>query len=534
MSKFLLLLKVNLTSILNPSKIVKNEYSKDKKSGLSSKLLVVILAGCLLFSCATNIILVAKTLAEMNMIDLILPIGLIATSFVILFATIYQAQSYLFNVKDKDFLLSIPVSKYTLMISKISTLYIESLLFSLLIVLPLGCVYTYYTSFSVEFWIMYIVEWLFIPMIPLIISVIIGYLLGLISNKFKHKNLVTIVISIGLILLIMYSSFNMEGFMNYITENVKSIQEMFFKLYFPSQFFYNSLVNFEILDLLKFVLISLLPAILFTYVLSLRYFKILSKFSESSAKSNYTMKKLKKSNIITALYKKEIKRYLSSYIYVLNTSIGMIMLLAISFILLFSGGEVLEKMIEIPGISEILPMFSIAAMCLMVSMSSTTCSSISTEGNNLWIAKSLPMDISNIFISKILVNLTMILPALYLSILFFVFSVEYTVIQLVIAFVLPTILAILVSVFGLMVNLKYPRTDASDVVIVKQSASVFISMIGSMLLMVGFIALYLVKVSDLISFEFYALILGLVLCLATVACIIIINTKGKEKFLELQ
>lgn len=534
MNKFLLLLKINLKSILDPSRILSNQYNKSKKRQIPTLLMMFLLVVSLFVLACSYIFMFAMELNKVNMIELILPIGLIMTSCIILFTTIYQTQSYLFNIKDMDFLLSIPVSRYSVMLSKITTLYIESLLFSLFIFIPLGGVYIYYTELNYIFIFMMFIEWLFVPAIPLIISVIIGYIIGFISNKFRNKSIISIILSLLFFVAVMYGSFNMPNILNKFINKIQAVNgDMFMYVYYPSKTFTKALVNNDILALFQFIIISVIPYILFTYIMSMNYFKILSKFSESSAKSNYELKSLRKSNQIMALYKKEIKRYFSSTIYVLNTCIGMLMLLGMSVILLFSNQDSLAKLIEMPEIVNMMPMFTIAAMCLMISMTSTTCSSISTEGNNLWILKSMPVNINSIFISKIMVNLTIILPILYLSIILFSMKIQYTALQLIIAIVVPTILACLVSTFGLIVNLKLPKLDASDVAIVKQSASSLISMMGGMLVIMGICALYMIKLKEFVSFEFYSIIVGLGLFLALITCIIIINTKGKEYFTKL-
>lgn len=531
MNKLGLLFKINIQSIFNPTKIVTSGYETKRRSNWFGIFVVLFIAVAMLFSVTSYMMLLAMFLEPVGMLDLLPLLAMIACTILILFTSIYQAQSYLFSGKDMEFLLSIPVSKLTIMMSKLSTLYVEALLLSGMILLPAAGVYSYYGYGTVGFWATFLMGWFFIPLIPLIISIVIGYIFGLISTRFKAKNIISIVLNMALVIIIMYFSINMQSLLNEIVKNATSIQDMYFKMYMPAKFYYNAIMNSNLYNLLIFIILSVIPFVLFSAILSKMYIKIVSHLSASVKKSNYKYKQLKSSSHIKALYRKELGRYFSSYIYVLNTSIGMIMLVAMSAIILFAGSEFLEQILEIPGISSYIPMVSIAFMCVLVSMCSTTSCSISTEGINLWILKTSAVKTSEIFIAKIMVNLTVILPLLYLSIILFSFSVEYTTLQLVIAILLPTIIAVFVSLFGLLVNLKFPRLDAiSDVVIAKQSLSSMISIFVPMLIMIGLSILYPFVLAEIFSFEIYCLIVGLVLFLLVLTCIIIIDKKGKKLF----
>ena len=233
MNKFLLLLKVNLLAILNPSKIASFEYAKNNKRKLLSYFLVLLIGASLLFSSSMYMFMIASSLQSAGMIDVLPLLGMISAAVIILFTGMYQAQSYLFSAKDLDTLMSMPVPKWAVMLSKLTTLYIENLIFSAIVILPAGAAYFYFSKCSPLFWIYYIISWVFIPLFPLIIAAIFGYLLGIVSSRFKFKNLIIIAVSFIFIIFAIMMSFNMDKFLLNIAGSVKSIQEIYFKLYFP-------------------------------------------------------------------------------------------------------------------------------------------------------------------------------------------------------------------------------------------------------------------------------------------------------------
>ncbi|MBW4081450.1 hypothetical protein [Paenibacillus sp. S150] len=95
------------------------------------------------------------------------------------------------------------------------------------------------------------------------------------------------------------------------------------------------------------------------------------------------MKPLEASSPFHALYKKELRRYFSSSVYVLNTGIGMILLLVMSISLLFVSPGKLGELAAIPQLSHGLGTLAPFLVSLFVTLSCTAPSSISLEGNHL-------------------------------------------------------------------------------------------------------------------------------------------------------
>lgn len=534
MSKFLLLVKVNLQAILNPSKIASSGYARDNKKRIFSIFLVAFIAITFTATSSLYMFLIGDGLNSINMIDVLPLIGMIAATAIILITGLYQTQSYLFSAKDMDMLLSFPVPKWSIMLSKVSTLYIENLIFSLIVVIPAGAVYFYFSKCSPVFWIYYIIGFIFIPLFPLIIAVIIGYMLGLISSKFKFKNFAAIISSLITMVLAFYLSSNLNKFIENIDDSIKTLQGIYFKIYFPAEYFYKAFVNYSFVDLIIFVLLSIIPFAIFIAVLSKFYQGIISQLNSSRKNSNYKHKSLKSSSKTIAIYKKELGKYFSSSIYVLNTGIGMIMLIILAISSFFLDSSTMAEILTIPGAEDMIPKAVLAAMFFMITLSTTAASSISLEGVNLWILKSSPVKIWNVFNAKILVNLTVILPLLYIGIAIFSISLSYTLPMIIITIIATTSAAIFTPVFGLTINLIFPKFDyTSDVQIVKQSMSTMISTFGAMILTGAAIALYIIKLNEIFSFEIYALIISAILIIVTLCCIMFLNTKGKKIFQKL-
>ena len=166
---------------------------------------------------------------------------------------------------------------------------------------------------------------------------------------------------------------------------------------------------------------------------------------------------------------------------------------------------------------------------IFVVMTDTTDVSISMEGKSLGIIKSLPVRTADIFLAKILVNLTINIPAVFIAATLFSISFKPGLFIIVMSFLIPLIYSFFTAVFGIVVNLIFPVFDwTNEAAVVKQSVAAMVGILGGMALsilptiIVGFL-----KETGLI------IVLALV-TLATILLIILLKNWGQRKFLKLQ
>ncbi len=91
------------------------------------------------------------------------------------------------------------------------------------------------------------------------------------------------------------------------------------------------------------------------------------------------------------------------------------MTLVLAIALIFVRFDQLDQMTGIPNMAEMAARILPFAISALISMSCTTCVSLSLEGKNLWILKSMPIEDITICKSKILMNLTLQIPAALLA-----------------------------------------------------------------------------------------------------------------------
>ena len=136
-----------------------------------------------------------------------------AISLMTIIEGIYKTGSLLFNCKDDQLLLSLPIKRRTVLFVRMFKFYVFELMYNSMFLLPIMIAYIRWgENLNWTYYLTNIVMLLLLPIIPIVISCFIGLITSSISSRFKYKNATQIILSMILILGIFYISFNMDSF----------------------------------------------------------------------------------------------------------------------------------------------------------------------------------------------------------------------------------------------------------------------------------------------------------------------------------
>ena len=322
MKKIISLIKASMTENMSLFKIKTKNQSKSSKT-----ILPIFLTICIFFSIWSYANIIMEQLDEANLEYVGLTLFVFVTTLLTLVEGIYKSSNLLFNCKDDDLLLSMPIKKSTVLFLRIFKFYVFELFYNSIFLIPAMVAYIRYVNVNLTFYVSSFIALLILPIIPIIISCIIGGIISAFSSKFKFKNLAQIVFTMLFLIIVLYFSFNIQGLISNIAVNANSINEIITKLYYPAGAYINLVTNFNIFELLIFILINVLLFASVILILSNKYFKINSKFKVVKLKSsnyNYNIKAAKPEK---ALIKKELGRFASSPVFVINAGFGVLLFL---------------------------------------------------------------------------------------------------------------------------------------------------------------------------------------------------------------
>ena len=521
MNNLLLLTKINLKSMF------KSNNSKKKNKGLLVFILLYIYFAFLIYQYAK---ILMEGYSALNATYLLLPQFMVITSFMIILTNIYRVGGTLFNFKDYDLLMSIPIKRSIVILSKIVMLYIVSLIYTFILMIPSLIAYVTNTSVTEQFYIFYFITLFIIPLVPLVISSVIGTLITAISSRFNKKNIVNYIFTILLFIGAMYLSFSLENVGSVDMANIgKSMVNMFNKVYPLTNMYVNIIKEGNILSLLMFILIPVVLFYIFIYFTNKYYIKINSNLKCFKKKNNYVLINKKSNSQLIALYKKEIKRYFSSVVYFTNTAMGSLMVTFGMIALLLFGKDKLAVFLSIPELANYITVLSPLIISSFVMFNISTHSSISIEGKNLWIIKSIPVDTKKIFLSKIMVNLTVLIPTILVNSTILSIYLKPNALTIILMYITPLIYALFISILGLIINMHFPIFDwTSEVKVIKQSLASFLTlMIGLVFAVLPFMFI------PSNGYELYILLITGIMLILTILSYIYMNTKCVKMFRKL-
>ena len=487
MSKFLLITKINLINIFNYNKLISFKSKNDKrkkiiKSLIITGILVYIFFAIYLFTknLMPSFLAVNKPLYLLSMLFAI-------CSIYIFFANIFKIKDILFDFKDYDLLMSLPISRNMVLTSKIVSLYITNLLYTLIIMIPGYLAYIGFVDLPHD-WLFFVLL-LTIPVIPILLSSIIGIFLTWLISLFSNKNIGSYIVNILLIVLVLLLYFSLYSVdSEKLVNNGINLIDSFSKYYPLTNIFVSLLDKISLGNLLIYFISPIILTVIYIMFINYGYISLRTRLLRQNYKSDYKITKYVSKTSLFSLYKKEIKRYFSSSLYVINTSFGCILLFVLILSILLFNDNMISYFSKLTNFNETIKTNIFLVFSILCVMSSTTNSSISLEGKSFWILKMLPVSYDKIFLSKILVNLTILVPTIIVGGTFFGILLDLSWVEFLFIYLTPLAYGIFAAVNGLLLNLIFPRFDYdNEVRVIKQSMAVFLTiLVGIMVVVIPF------------------------------------------------
>lgn len=432
-------------------------------------------------------------------------------SLVLLFFGIFKAGSVLFRKNGYEILCSLPVNRWAIVISRFLRMYAEDLLVALAVLLPGLAVFGWMVRPGAGFYLAGVLAALAVPLLPLAVSSLIGVVVAGLASRMKHKGLAEAGLSIVVVLAVLMGSGKLAGMgeAQFTPELLLRLSETVFGLleglYPPAVWLGRAVARGDAPACALLLAVFLAVLALMAQLIGSRFHEIFRRLFSFSAGHNYRMERLNQGSLVSALYKRELKRYFSSGVYVSNTIMGPVLGTVLSGALCFVGADRLTAALPTEvDVAGLVPFLLASVFCLM----SATSVSISMEGREFWIVKSLPLTTKSILDAKLLLNLSLMGPFWLLSEILLTVALKPSPMELLWQILIPAEMILFSCVFGITVNLRLPVLDwESETAVVKQSAA---SMLGGM---AGFL-LALVCMVPVVLLPEYADLVKLGLCAA--------------------
>ena len=377
--------------------------------------------------------------------------------------------------------------KSIVLFTRVIKFYFFELLYNSLFLVPTIIVYAKYTKTGLSYYIVSIIGLLLFPIIPILISCLIGIFITYIASRFKGKNYVETLITLIFLLGVIFFSYNSENLVLNIAKNATNINDFVTKLYYPAGAYIDLVTNFNLVKLLEFIFIHLGIFSITILFIGKVYFGINSNVKSIKISKTTKEYKIKVSVPLKALIKKEFSRFINSTVFVTNAGFGLVLFVLGCMLISVKFESVAETIIKsytnitIDYIINYMPVLMLVFICFTSFMTSITSSMISLEGKSINILKSLPLNSFQIVKAKILTSVLIMVPCIMLGNIIVFIRFNFDLLSIILLLIASILFPLISETIGIIINLKYPRMDAkNDTEIVKQSMSsalsVFIGM----------------------------------------------------------
>ena len=199
-NRYLLLLKMQLYNLLGINRILHSHSKKEKQRSMALGGILVI---GLMIAYST---IISISLASMGTVNVLPTISALVCSVITLILTFLKSSGVLIGLRDYDMIMSLPVKNSEVVLSRLTMVYLTNLLISVIAVLPSVVIFGINSEAGISGNTMFLLSFLFLPVIPMIVSLGLGVLISAVSSRSKHKNILSLVLSTLIVLLIVAAS----------------------------------------------------------------------------------------------------------------------------------------------------------------------------------------------------------------------------------------------------------------------------------------------------------------------------------------
>lgn len=392
---------------------------------------------------------------------------------------VFTAKSQLFEARDNELLLSLPIRPLHILLSRLFLLWLTAVLLGLPVAVPCLLVWpkALKAGGALAFALLYLV---LLPCLCVSVSALVGWIVHRISARFGHKPAVTVLLWMLFLGGYVALSFRMNELLDRLASNPLKLARAL-RAPGPLAWMGRAVASADLAALGKLALPILALFFVVVFLLAKTFIRTATDRREL-AKKRYVERSARIRSPRSTLLVRELRRLWSCPPYLFNSGLGVVMALVGSAALLVKARAVRALLQgDLASLAGLLQLAAIAIVCLLAATIFLTGPSISLEGKTLWVLRSLPVDTREILRAKLRLQLLVAGPPLLLLSVIAAAVLRTRGILLLFQLLLPLLYCLLIGLVGLAMNLRYPNFDwVNETQAVKSGASVLLTMLIGM------------------------------------------------------
>ena len=403
--------------------------------------------------------------------------SLMALGFSI-FGGVFTTQNQLYDAKDNDLLLSMPIRPGMILLSRMIPLLALNLLVVALVMLPASVMYAILVQFSFLYFLIQLLGIIAVCFLSQSICCLLGWGLHWLLSKVNKSlaSLLYMVMFLGLYFGIYSQAGNI---MNSMAAEGAAIASVLRSWVWPLYAMGRGCST----DAGYFLIFAAICAAAFGLVCLLlsKTFLKAATFRRSSRIRKLNPNQAKTASPTDAIVFKEWRHFLGSPVYLTNMGLGILLTAALAA----AGVSLRGKVLEMLGTFEALglnirgyfPLIICGLLAFLACMMFISAPSVSLEGKNLWILKSMPLSGWQILSAKLKFHCLLTVPVILAAGLALSAAYGCGIGEVLLCMLVPGLLAVLCGLVGMVFGLKWARLEwLNEAYPVKQGAAAGITM----------------------------------------------------------
>ena len=399
------------------------------------------------------------------------------------FGSVFNTFSFLYQAKDNDLLLSMPIRPSTLLSSRLLMVFCLNLLYGSAVWVPAVVAYQITTGFQPVALLLGILMTFVIGLFSMVLTCALGWVIALLASRLKHNSVLTAIIGLTCFGLYYYFCFNASDLITNLAMNAMGFSKGFKAWGFWFTWVGEAACG-QVLPALIVTGTTLALDALCLWVMSHTYLAIVTA-APTAGKSKQKLSDGRIHTPNTALLQKEAKRFTSSATYMLNCGLGAVMAIGIAVILLLKLDELRPALTMLqftaPDIAAIIPAAVPLALGLTLGMDCMSFPSVSLERDTLWLTQSMPLHPRQILRVKWLLHVLVHVPCGIIALLIVEIALGADALTILAGAAFLVTFILFNAKLGLVFGLTHPNLHwTNETQVIKQSLFVLVIMLINM------------------------------------------------------
>lgn len=393
--------------------------------------------------------------------------------------SVFTTQSQLYDAKDNDLLLSMPIPPKAILLSRMVPLLALNLLFAGLVIFPAIVVYATVIGFSLLGVLLQLLCLIAVTLLAQSIACLLGWFLHLLLSKL-NKSLASMLYMILFLGIYFYVYSQASQILNAMAANGQAIAGTLQAWAWPMYAMGSGCLGSFPLLLAFLAIVAAIFGVVYL-VLSVTFLHTATMRRNAKKRRTLDWGSAKASSPIEAIIGKEFRKFLGCPVYLTNEGLGIVLIIALPILGIVFRDQV-YNILNLLGMSKpIVPLIICALLAYTISTVCISTPSVSLEGKNIWILKSMPLSGKQILTGKLRFHCRMAIPVSVLASVVLAAAYSCSLLECLLTALVTGLLAFLCGVLGMVSGLKWARLDyISEAYPCKQSVSILVTMFSMM------------------------------------------------------